>query len=273
MSTPDFSVPTPDLRIIHTAHIHPHEEHDSQRATPLVEKLRVAQFLTNPPIVAPMPNGEFVVLDGANRYHCLCQLGYEHILAQVAPYETGFVQLHVWQHIISDWDTQTWLSAITKLSHLSIHQGWQSHALAHIVFKDGSVTAIQANSQDLDTRNTLLRQFVGVYQRHARLDRTTLNDLPEIWDMYPNAIAVVQFPHYQPNDIILAAQHQAFLPPGISRHVVHGRALQVNYPLAELHDKTVSLEAKNERLKVWLRDRFAQRAVRFYAESTYQFSE
>ena len=43
---------------------------------------------------------------------------------------------------------------------------------------------------------------------------------------------------------MVAAQWNAFLPPGISRHIVQGRALRVNYPLKALCDSSVSLEAE-----------------------------
>jgi hypothetical protein len=95
----------------------------------------------------------------------------------------------------------------------------------------------------------------------------------DIWPLYPEAIALVVFPQYQPVDIIAAAKYQAFLPPGISRHIVHGRALRVNYPLDALRDKSASLKEKNAALRVWMQQKLAHRAIRYYAETTYQFDE
>ena len=53
MQSSHSSAPPPDLRILHTDSIHPHEEHDSQRSGPLIEQIRNAQYMINPPIVAP----------------------------------------------------------------------------------------------------------------------------------------------------------------------------------------------------------------------------
>jgi hypothetical protein len=63
------------------------------------------------------------------------------------------------------------------------------------------------------------------------------------------------------------------LPPGISRHIIQGRALKVNYPLAVLRDQTISLAEKNEQLSLWIQEKLAKRQVRYYAESSYLFDE
>ena len=91
--------------------------------------------------------------------------------------------------------------------------------------------------------------------------------------LYPDAIALVLFPPYNAEDIIAAAEHQAFLPPGVSRHIIQGRALKLNYPLHYLENMETSLEEKNQHLQDWIREKLANRSVRYYAESTYQFDE
>src|SRR5690606_18867749 len=85
--------PLPDLRIVSASTLHPHEEHDSQRLLPLVERFRAEDYIINPPIVAPMGASQFVILDGANRCHAFRALEYPHMLVQVAAYESGYVEL------------------------------------------------------------------------------------------------------------------------------------------------------------------------------------
>ena len=60
------NAPIPDLRIVPVTCVHPHEEHDTQRSQPLMERIRQADLFTNPPIVSPMDEHNFVLLDGAN---------------------------------------------------------------------------------------------------------------------------------------------------------------------------------------------------------------
>lgn len=267
------TAPVPDLRILPVENVHPHEEHDSQRAAPLLERIRQAQLFTNPPIVAPMNDTDYVLLDGANRYHVLCDLGYQHILVQVAAYDSGFVELGVWQHIIANWDADELLSYLSNLTSVTVKQGWDENAIAQVLLRGGMTYSIYAPSETVEQRNAALRDVVGIYQRRAVLHRTALTDTLRIWHLYPDAIALVLFPEYQPEDIIAAAQYGAYLPPGISRHMIHGRALRLNYPLKTLLDTTTSIDAKNTDLQNWLRERLANRSVRYYAESTYQFDE
>ena len=267
------TAPPPDLRILSINRIFPHETHDSQRSQPLLKILREADCLTNPPIVASMGNGSFVVMDGANRYHCFRALGYPHLLVQVADYESDFVELGVWNHIISDWDENAFIQQLYELPDATIKKGWDYRSVAQILLQNGSVLSLDAPVETIADRNHALRNLVQIYQRHARLSRTALHDPTLIWPLFPDAIALAIFPKYQPEDIIAAAREEAFLPPGVSRHIVHGRALKLNYPLHKLMDKGVSLEAKNAELQDWIRDRLAHRAVRYYAESTYQFDE
>jgi hypothetical protein len=267
-----MSAPTPTLKVVDIRHVFPHEEHDPQRSKPLLERLRDAEFLTNPPIVAPMDNNNYVILDGANRYHTLCELGFQHILVQIASYESGIVSLGVWQHVVSHWERVYFIEHLQRLEGIQISRGWSEHQIAQVLLKDGVILSIQTSSSEF-SRNELLRQIVAIYRDNAKLDRTAASDPSEVWELYPSAIALVRFVEYLPHDIINAARQSDFLPPGISRHMISGRALKLNYSMAILRDSQMSLEAKNAQLQDWLKNKIEQRAMRYYAESTYQFDE
>jgi hypothetical protein len=267
------NAPVPDLRIVATDSLHAHEEHDSQRSAPLINNIGRAEFLVNPPIVAPMDDDRYVILDGANRCFAFQYLGYPHILAQVVTYESGYVALDVWHHIISQWTIDEFFKGIRELKGVQLVAETKAGLLAHILLPDNSSVAIQAKVTTLSDRNALLRQVVNLYQRQAVLDRTAISEPHQIFPLYPKAMALVVFPKYEPADIIAAATHQAYLPPGISRHIIQGRAIQVNFPVEVLRDTTASLEHKNQALRDWIQRKFASRQVRYYAEATYQFNE
>jgi hypothetical protein len=274
MASPHTSAPTPDLRIVPTENVHPHEEHDSQRSIPLIEQLKRAEVMTNPPIVAPIEDSEhYVILDGANRCYSFQHLGYTQILVQVISYDSGYVELENWHHVIGGWDAAAFVSALRALPNVELIDGYNTHAIAHIYFRDGHTMALRAAVKSTHERNEVLCSVVRVYQQNAKLHRTAVNDPLENWMLFPDGIAMVVFPHYQPTDIIAAARYKAYLPPGVSRHIVHGRALSVNYPLNLLNDEHTPLEEKNEALKVWIQNKMANRQVRYYAEATYQFGE
>lgn len=273
MTSEHANAPTPDLRIVPAEALLPHEEHDSQRSLPLIERLKNEDFIINPPVVAPIGSIQYVILDGANRCHSFRALGYPHMLVQVSPYDSGQVELETWNHIVSDWDEATFLSQLAALPEIELVSGQQHQAIAHILTRSGQVLAACSPVRSVHERNAALRKVVRTYQQNAVLHRTTLSEPGEIWPLYETAVALVFFPQYQPADILAAARHEAYLPPGVSRHIVHGRALRVNYPIERLKDKTTQLSDKNEQLRHWLQRKLAQRQVRYYAEATYQFDE
>ncbi len=81
------------------------------------------------------------------------------------------------------------------------------------------------------------------------------------------------FPRYDPAEIMVAARDSELLPPGITRHIISGRALRLNYPLQELRYANVSLEEKNRQLKAWIQERLYAKRIRYYAEPTFVFDE
>ena len=159
------------------------------------------------------------------------------------------------------------------LTDISIVEGQVSTAIAHIIFRDNRILALIAPIETTHERNAVVREVVGIYQQNAHLYRTAISEPEEIWLLYPEAIALVTFPHYTPADIISAAKYKSYLPPGISRHIIHGRALRVNFPMSILLDTDTRLLTKNEILASWLQEKLSKRAVRYYAEATYQFDE
>ncbi|GAB1421816.1 hypothetical protein MASR2M15_20070 [Anaerolineales bacterium] len=266
-------VPVPKLKIIPLKNIHPHEESDPQRSVPLIEKIREATVFTNPPIVTAIENDQYVILDGSNRCTSFMILGYDHILVQIVDYDDGNVELDVWQHVISGCDIDTFLRVLKNNSTLITTEKPGTRQIAKIIFKDQQEAGIFASDKNIHKRNTILRELVHIYHENATLYRTALTDIEQIWELYPQSIAYIKFPVYTPNDIIEAGRQQAFLPAGISRHIIHGRVLKANYPLEHLKDNSLTLEEKNKQFQDWFQAKLAQKQVRYYAEGTYQFDE
>ncbi len=268
-----ISAPSPDLRIVRVDHIHPHEDHDIHRALPLIERIKNEEVMINPPIVSPIEDNQFVVLDGANRCYAFFQLQYPHILVQVSAYDSGYVELDTWKHIISHWDSSLFESRLAAMENITLEDGVFSDALAYIQFRAGTNISVKTHLTSPFEKNSLLRQIVTLYQQNATLNRTAIADHNGLWSLYPDAFALISFPHYSASDILEAVQHQAYLPSGVTRHIIHGRALRVNYPMERLRATRVNLTEKNNQLQLWIQERLANRRVRYYAETTYQFDE
>ena len=274
----------PDLRIVPMDVLVPHEEHDAQRSEPLISRIREAGVWLNPPIVAEMGDGRFVILDGANRHFALGSLGYPHILVQVVEYESEDVRLETWHHIVSGVSWFELLRHIRQIEGLNVEAcdlfGARAalagrDALAYVVLQDSAAYLMQAKAPTapLDQRNRLLRHIVDTYKHSGILNRVTTDRLSAARSIYPDAVAIVVFPHYEPVEIVVAAREGAYLPPGVTRHVIHGRALRLNYPLALLRDESRSLAQKNADLQRWIQQRMAAKRIRYYAEATYNFDE
>ena len=267
------TAPSPELRVVRTEQLFAHEDHDTQRSRPLIERISTEAHIINPPIVAPMNDEQYVILDGANRVFAFSELGYPHILVQVVSYDSGFVQLKTWHHVICRWTPEAILQHIEQVPDVTVAEGQHADAIAHVRFRDNRLIALSAHSGNIHERNRALRHFVSSYQRNAILHRTALDDPEENWALHPDGVALVYFPSYRPADIIAAAQHHAFLPAGVSRHIVQGRAIRVNFPIQLLRDPAITLEQKNERLQHWILDKVGKRQIRYYDEATYQFDE
>ena len=268
-----FRAPVPDLRIVPGESLHAHETHDSQRSRPLIDRFRSDKYIINPPVVAPMDALSYVILDGANRCHALGALGYPHIPVQVVNWESDQVTLDTWNHVVSGWNVPELLAGLDALPGLELQIGPQSRPVADLHLADGRQLSLVTAAQDPHSRNALLCQIVAVYQTNATLYRSIIEDSVQVREYFPDMVALLRFPRLKPADIVAAAREKAWIPPGISRHIIRGRALQIHYPMRQLEDDGHSLEQKNAELHAWLQQKLAQRQVRFYAESTYLFDE
>jgi hypothetical protein len=124
----------------------------------------------------------------------------------------------------------------------------------------------------LHRRADILNDLVNVYLVDGQIHRANTDHFNELTKYYDDITALVVFPRYEPSEIVELARVGAYLPPGITRHVIPGRALRVNFPISLLAENR-SLEEKNEWLQEWLRDRLAGKSIRYYQESTYLFDE
>ena len=268
----------PDLRVVNTEQLLPHEDHDPQRLAPLVARISTSSQLINPPVVGKLEDTDqeterFVILDGANRWRTFCELGYSHILVQVIDMNTDQVRLETWNHVLSGTKKSVLIRALEMIPQLEMEEGERAYALAHIIFRDGSILALSSPIQTTREKNSALREIVQCYLSEATLFRTALSEPDDIWAQFHDAQAMVFFPHLQPSDIQQAALRIAHLPPGVSRHIIQGRAIRVNYPLQLLLDEGLTIDQKNANLQFWIHERLKRRQLRFYAESTYIFDE
>lgn len=276
------SVDLPVLKIVPLDRLILHEQHDAQRSAPLAERLRAEGVLINPPIVTPLsPDGDrYVVLDGANRVTAGRLLGLPHMLVQVVDYEEQELQLSTWYHVVTGCERETFTRRLNAVEGLSLIPSGLLHAraalarreiLAYLVCTGEEVYLVQGG-HDLHSQAALLNALVDAYKDVCRIYRANTDRIAQLADLYPDLVAIVVFPHYEPVEILELARNGAHLPAGITRHIIPRRALRVNLPLHILADDR-PVDEKNAWLEEWLRHKVANKQVRYYAESTVLFDE
>ena len=271
----------PDLRVLCTADLVPHEEFDPRRIDKLSRRIIEEGLLKNPPVVAEMPGSrQYVVLDGANRVIAFQELGIPHIVAQLVSYVEPNVVLDTWYHVVSGMSLEEFELALTQMGGMqleacSLSEARQSLerslAIAYIVCESGVRKVLHPGMTSVSDLHLLI-DLVKVYKGQADIFRAS-NDIWEIQKpYYPDITALVIFRRYRPEDILHATLNGYRVPSGITRHIIANRALNINIPLGVLQSNW-TLERKREWLHDWLMARMSANAIRFYAESTFSFNE
>jgi len=277
----------PRLAIVPTASLMPHEAFDLKRSEPLVARLRAEGILKNPPVVAPIEDEDrYVVLDGTNRAVAMLALACPHIVVQVVDYDDPNLILDTWSHLVTDMPAEDFLNAVKSVDGLRIEIGTQLHARAELARRQataymmlpgipadhGHAAQLLYVAGDAHRRTAVLARLVNPYQLRGRIHRVSTDHLDLLTPLYDHITALVVFPRYEPSEIVELARQGAYLPTGITRHVIPGRALRLNFPLDKLFEDQ-PLEAKNAWLQEWVRGKLARVEVRYYQESTYLFDE
>jgi len=275
----------PDLRVVPTALLVPHEQEDESRVGRLSERLKTAGFLKNPPIVTEVVTPErgscLVVLDGANRVSAARAAAYPHFLVQVVHYDEASVELTTWHHALSGYPYERLERELRRVPGLTLGHEGPGHARALLARREALAFVLSESKEALTLlgdhglyeRNALLNAVVDLYRDRVPFHRATRDSWSEARTRFPDVTALVVFPKFHPDEIIEIATSGARLPAGITRHVIPWRALRVNVPLEILADPVKPIEEKNRWLKAWIEERIVQKHVRFYAESTVLFDE
>jgi hypothetical protein len=259
-----------------------HEEDDPYRVKRLALILKHEGKLRNPPIVAEADQ-RYIVLDGATRTTALREMGFRDALVQVVDYESENVRVGAWYHVIVGMPQNHLLACLADVEGVTLQPVDSETAcsllgtrgiIACVVMRNGQWFAVLCNdAQPGNSRRAdLLCQLVSEYRGKAEVHRAVEVDLPTLTGEYPDLSAIVTFPSFQPAEIAEIAAGGSKLPMGISRHLVAGRALGLDVPLAMLTAEQ-SLESKNAWLNDQIRSRLKANKVRLYQEPVFVFDE
>lgn len=270
----------PDLRIVYTDDIRPHEIADPVRERRIEARLRSDRLLRDPLLVGAVPDiPGFVLLDGTNRKRALAAMRLPRAMVQVIDYaDQHAVQLRTWCHaarvpldnlLESARNIQgVSMSALPPLE--AIDALASSSTLAVLLTRKERYALIRVPNAGA-SRTTQLRQLVDLYEEHmSRVDCD-----PEEVEERAHAMTapdseestLVAFPRFSRSQVVAMATQDQLIPAGITRHVIlGGRALRVNLPLKIL-DGSGELDETN----VMLQQHLHALQPRFYSEPTILF--
>ncbi len=266
------------VRFVPLERVVPHEATDPGRADKLARRLSEEGVMRNPTIVATIGD-RYVVLDGATRTEALRLLDSPHAVVQDVGVEDG-LSLETWHHVVRRLpigrltDLLSGLDGIwlEKVEDESPHQRMIEYGgLCSVVSADGE-QAFVLHAAEGKNRFQAVAAVAEAYTSEAVVSRTLERDVRRLHGWHPDMTALVEYPEFTVEQVLLAARSGTLLPAGVTRFIVPGRVLHLDVPL-EMVTGEQSLEEKNR----WLHDHLAEKErageIRYYREPVYILDE
>ncbi len=264
------------LRVVPTEQVFPHERYHAPRVERLKRRLLEENRLVNPPVVAAMVDGRYVVLDGATRVTAFKDLGLPHIVVQVVDLHRGGVKMNTWFHVVHGNSAAELIQVVGRVDGLRLtpmaadqlpHALWERSALGYLLTPDHSGYLLELTdrlSEDGDWIDVLV-DLVDSYGRWGDVGRTLDTDLDALLAQHADLAGLFVYPQFSPDIVLQVAAKGKLLPAGITRFVIPGRILRLNAPL-DLLAAGVSLGAKADWLDDLVDQKLANRGLRYYEE-------
>lgn len=268
------------LRIVSLSDVLLHEQVEARRVERLITGLRNDWLLKNPPIVTQY-DGKYIVLDGATRTTALRRIHCRDVVVQIVDYSEPGLMLETWNHLLLDLPEDKFLDSIRYISGLDVlprtvvaakKELEQRESIGSILLADGRAFSLVNRDPSHVALTQLLSQVVAAYEGRGEMYRVAHTNLERLLAEHGRLSALVVFPQFRPDEIREFAMNGAKLPMGITRHIIPGRVLRINIPLAIL-ERDEPLESKNAWLDQWMQDKMVERHVRYYQEPVFLFDE
>jgi phosphoglycerate dehydrogenase-like enzyme len=265
------------LRFVEVDKVMPHESVDHKRSGRLAERVREEGVLRNPPLVARVDD-RYVVLDGATRSDALRQLGYRHTVVQDVAVDDGLA-LETWHHVVRDIDPDALVAVLDAVPRTSMEVVEANDAAMRAIEYGGlcSVTTVDGRAFVIHpehgaNRFDALAAVAEAYIDAATVSRNLERNVRALAGWYPDMVALVEYPQFTVEQVLLAAGSGRLLPAGVTRFLIPGRVLRLDIPLEMLADDR-TLAEKNRWLQDYLREKERRGRIRYYREPVYLLDE
>ena len=263
------------LKLLPSNLIRLHEECEDNRYSKLMARFTEERVLYNPLIVAKH-NDNYILIDGANRFEALKQIGCKSIVAQLVDYQSDNVKLKSWYHFVSNMSMNDMTGYADKysLKYYDWQMGKKPETKEQMVVLSSSGEAfcfeLSNNLEEkLKTLSALNRYYENGFS-YTRIDSDT--DISDARNLSPDDGLLFVFPQFKKEDIAAISVLEQKLPAGISRHLIPNRVLHLKILIdALLSDE--NMDKRNEELEKYIQFKIDTKKVRLYREPILIFDE
>jgi hypothetical protein len=243
----------------------------------LADRIRREGVLRNPPLAARVED-RYVVLDGATRSGALRHMGFRHAVVQDVSVDDG-VDLETWHHVVRSIDTDDLLAVMAAVPairlepvepHEAAMRAIEYGGLCSLRTIDGRAFVVHGNPEM--NRFDAMASMAGAYVDASIVSRTLERTLNTLEKWYPDMVALVEYPQFTVEQVLLAAGSGRLLPAGVTRFLIPGRVLRLDLPLERLADDA-PLDEKNRWLQEYLAEKERVGSIRYYREPVYLLDE
>jgi len=270
----------PQLKVVPTEKVILHEHFDPRRTAKLRNKIIASGKWKDPPIVTKLPDGRYMVLDGANRTTSIKALKIPHLLVQVVGYFDPSIELKSWNHVVPT-PIDELVHFLQNGSNIPLQPASDRKAkkllayrkiLAYLCERDGKCWTIPLQPSPRAAID-VLNQLVRCYEGKSAVHRTEEGTRRAFQGLGSHMCTLAVFPSLTKQGLLNAIARGQYLPSGISRHLILRRALRVNLPLSVLKSRKLTIKQKQAHVDALIQRLYASGKVRYYPEGIYLFDE
>jgi hypothetical protein len=271
--------PLPHLQLVPLERCVLHEIVDPQRSTRLEARLIEDGLLRSPPIVVPYTASDrLLVLDGATRITTLRWLGFDAAPLQIVQYTDDRIKLRGWAHLLQRIGMPSLLQALRRIDGTTIEpvdvqtaqEGLRERMLLCALVAPGGIAWAVRGGRTLLEKARLLDDVFRCYAAQTMIHRLPDDELIDPAGL-PNGTVVIYFVRYTKHELLELTSAGGILPAGMTRHIIPGRVLRLDVPLAALRNGT--FETRHAWFEDWIAERIAAGHARVYAEPTWLLEE
>ncbi len=265
------------LRFVDVAQVIPHEAVDMKRALRLAERITEEGVIRNPPLVARVDD-RYVVLDGATRSKALETMGVRHSIVQDVDID-GEVELETWHHVVRAISPDDLIGVLENVDDISLEEVEPERASSRVIEYGGICSMVTVDDRGLVihadagiNRFDALAAVAAAYIEAGTVSRTLERNAAQLSAWFPDMAALVEYPQFTVEQVLLAAGSGRLLPAGVTRFLLPGRVLRLDVPLDVLSDER-TIDEKNRWLHDYLTEKERHGRIRYYREPVYLLDE